>query len=401
MRRLRGLVANLLLAALSAALVLGAAEAAARVARHYQKGGKEQRTRLQYTEYDPLLGWKHQPGARARYERREYTTEVVINPHGLRDRDRTYEAVPGTFRVLALGDSFIEAFSVPLEDSVTQVLERSMAQGRCPVEVINGGTVGYSTDQELLFYREQGAKYRPQVVVLFVYYNDVLYNAARTNIQLPKPLLSFKGGQVEVVNFPVPRRPPDRVTPEAPEAPPATVKGSVALDWLGERLERSRPDIYNGLSRYGLWPPTSAQNMSPELRVYLRQPPADVRHGWAMTGRILKTLAAEAWGRDSRLAIAYIPSRMEVNDRDWDLTRLRYGMDEESYDRGAVLARLAAIAGAERIPFLDLTPAMRQATGLVSWPYYDFDSHWNRLGHAVAAREVEAFLRRQGWACAA
>jgi hypothetical protein len=77
MRRLRGLVANLLLAAVSAALVLVAVEGAARVARHFQKGGKEQRTRLQYTEYDPLLGWKHQPGARARYERREYTTEVV------------------------------------------------------------------------------------------------------------------------------------------------------------------------------------------------------------------------------------------------------------------------------------------------------------------------------------
>jgi len=397
MGRLRGLVANLLLAALSAAVVLGAAEAAARVARHYQKGGKEQRTRLQYTEYDPLLGWKHQPGARARYERREYTTDVAINRHGLRDRDRAYQAPPGTFRVLALGDSFIEAFSVPLEESVTQVMERSMARGRCPVEVINGGTVGYSTDQELLFYRDHGSKYAPQVVVLFFYYNDVLYNASRTNIQLPKPLLSFRGEKVEVVNFPVPRRPPD---PVAPEAPPAAVKGSVALDWIGERLERSHPRLYNGLSRRGLWPPTSMQPMSPELRVYMRKPPADARHGWAMTGRILKTLASEAWDRGSRLAIAYIPSRMEVSDRDWDLTRRRYRLDEAAFDRGAVVARLAEIAGAERIPLLDLTPAMRQATGLVAWPYYDFDSHWNRLGHAVAAREVEAFLRRQGWACA-
>jgi hypothetical protein len=397
MGRLRGFAANLLLAALSVAVVLGAAEAAARVARHYQRGGKEQRTRLQYTEYDPLLGWRHQPGARARYERREYTTEVVITAHGLRDRDRAYQARPGTFRVLALGDSFIEAFSVPLADSVTQVMERSMSRGGCPVEVINGGTVGYSTDQELLFYREHGSKYAPQVVVLFFYYNDVLYNASRTNIQLPKPLLSFRNEKVEVVNYPVPRRPPDA---PVPDAAPAVARGSVALDWIGERIERSRPRLYNGLARWGLWPPTSMQAMSPELRVYLRKPPADARHGWAMTRRILKTLAAEAWGRGSRLAVAYIPSRMEVSDRDWDLTRRRYRLDEATFDRGAVVARLAEIAEAERLPLLDLTPAMRQATGLVTWPYYDFDSHWNRLGHAVAAREVEAFLRRQGWACA-
>jgi hypothetical protein len=397
MSRTRRALANGLLALASTAVALGGVEVAARVARHYQAGGKEQRTRLQYTEYDPLLGWKHQPGARARYERREYATDVVINSRGLRDRERPYEAPPGAFRVLALGDSFIEGFTVPFEDSVTQVLERAMAREGCPVEVINGGTVGYSTDQQFLFYREEGHKYRPRVVVLFFYYNDVLYNAAPTNIQLPKPLLSFKGGAVQVVNFPVPRRPPDRPVEDAP-AP--EVRGSVALDWAGERLERSHPRAYNALARLGLWPPTRPQAMSPELRVYLRKPPADVRHGWSMTHRILKTLAAEAWGRDTRLAIAYIPSRMEVSDRDWELTRLRYGVDEASYDRGAVAARLRAIAAAERIPLLDLTPPLRAATGVLSWPYYDFDSHWNSLGHQVAGREVDAFLRAQGWSCA-
>ena len=55
-------LANVLLALVSAALALARLEGAARLARHYQRGGKEQRTRLQYTEYDPLLGWKHQAG---------------------------------------------------------------------------------------------------------------------------------------------------------------------------------------------------------------------------------------------------------------------------------------------------------------------------------------------------
>lgn len=397
MARLRGVAANLLLAAASTAVALGGVEGAARVARHLQKGGKEQRTRLQYTEYDPVLGWRHTPGARARYERREFTTELVVNSRGLVDRERAYERPAGVFRVLALGDSFVEGFTVPFEHSVTQVLEQAIAARGCAAEVVNAGTVGYSTDQEFLFYREEGHKYAPQVVVLFFYYNDVLYNAAPTNIQLPKPLLSFKGGEVTVVNYPVPRRPPD---PPAAEATPAAIRGSAALDWIGERLERSHPRAYNSLARVGLWAPTSTQAMSPELRVYMRKPPADVRHGWAMTGRILKTMAAEVWARDSRLAVVYIPSRMEVSDRDWELTRLRYGVDEAGFDRAAVLARLREISAAERIPLLDLTPAMRDATGTLSWPYYDFDSHWNRLGHKIAAHEVDAFLRRQGWDCA-
>jgi GDSL-like lipase/acylhydrolase family protein len=396
-RPLRAPLVNLLVAAASTAVALAGVEGAARLARHYQKGGKEQRTRLQYTEYDPLLGWKHQPGARARYERREYTRDLVVNSRGLVDTERAYERPPGVFRVLALGDSFIEGFTVAFDESVTQVLERAIAARGCQAEVINGGTVGYSTDQELLFYREEGRRYAPQVVILFFYYNDVLYNATPTNIQLPKPLLSFKGGEVQVVNFPVPRRPPDKPLEDAPEP---VVRGSVALDWIGERLERSHPAAYNALARVGLWAPTRAQTMSPELRVYMRKPPADVRHGWAMTGRILKTLAAEVWAQDARLGLVYIPSRMEVSDRDWELTRLRYGVDETDYDRGAVRARLQEIATAERIPLLDLTPPMRAATGTLSWPYYDYDSHWNAQGHAVAGREVDGFLRRQGWDCA-
>jgi hypothetical protein len=40
------------------------------------------------------------------------------------------------------------------------------------------------------------------------------------------------------------------------------------------------------------------------MRVDMRERAADVRQGWAMTGRILKTLAREAWGRDSRVAVA-------------------------------------------------------------------------------------------------
>jgi lysophospholipase L1-like esterase len=390
---IRRLAPNLLLAVASTVLMLGAAEAAARIARHYQKGGKEQRTRLEYTEHDPLLGWRHRPGARARYERREYTTEVAINSLGLRDRERAYAAAPGSFRVLALGDSFIEGFSVTLADTVTEVLERSMLAQGCPVEVLNGGTVGYGTDQEFLWYREEGQKYSPHVVVLFVYYNDVLYNAAPTNLQLPKPLLSFKGSRVEVVNFPVPRRPPDR--PAEPTA--VSSRHSAALDWIGERLERSHPRTYNALASLGLWPPTRTLPPSPELRVYMRQAPADVRRGWAMTARIVETLAHEAWGHGSRLALVYIPSRMEVSDRDWDLTRRRYGLDDQRWDRGAVLARLREVAAASRLPLLDLTPGMRNATGVFAWPYFDFDSHWNALGHQVAARELERFLRGQGW----
>src|SRR5262245_46378812 len=114
-----------------------------------------------YSEYDPLLGWRKRAGARLTFHRSEYSVDFALNSHGLRDPERGYQAPPGTTRVLALGDSFVEGFGVPLGQTVTQVLESTLRGSGCPVEVVNGATTGYSTDQEYLFYQTEGARYSP------------------------------------------------------------------------------------------------------------------------------------------------------------------------------------------------------------------------------------------------
>jgi hypothetical protein len=43
-------------------------------------------------EYDPLLGWRKGPGALAHYREREFTTEVRVDSHSLRDTERSYTA---------------------------------------------------------------------------------------------------------------------------------------------------------------------------------------------------------------------------------------------------------------------------------------------------------------------
>jgi hypothetical protein len=369
-------------------------EIAARIARGGRKGGKEQRERMLYAEHDPLLGWRKHPGARVVYDRRDYRVEVSINGHGLRDEERDYQAAPGVFRILALGDSFVEAFMVPLESTVTQRLERRLSGERCSVEVVNGGTAGYSTDQEYLFFKEEGVRYDPKVVLLFFYYNDVLYNASNHNIHIPKPVLKFDGNTPHVANFPVPPQPP--VKPAEPEDDSASVRRSAALEWLATRLERSAPHLYNAIARTGLWRPIRRQRLSPEFLVYMRNVPPEIKRAWEMTGRILGALDRETAAHGARLVVVYIPSRIEVNAGDWELTKVRYGLKDEKWDRGRVAGRLAEIARAGKIPFLDLTPALqRAAKSFGGQPYYETDSHWNARGQDAAAQEIAGFLRGQ------
>jgi hypothetical protein len=405
--RRRQLLLNLALAAASALVGLVVLEGVARVALSGQGGGKERDEASLYMEHDPRRGWRHRAGARATYERREYTTEVAINARGLRGPERDYAAPAGTFRVLALGDSFVEGYTVPEEQTVTHVLEASLARPGCPAEVLNAGHAAYSTDQEYLYYLDEGARYGPQVVLLFFYYNDIVNNTTANYFGSHKPLLAREGAAMRITNEPVPRSTPAEPRTAAAPRPLRTLHGSVALEWARDRLARGGPRAYNALAAIGLWEPLGGDTVErgEQLRVYKdRRSQADIEQAWTLTADILQALAREVHARGGRFAVVYVPSRMEVSDRDWELTRLSYGLDEPVWDRALVARRVGEIAHAAGFPLLDLTPALREASGpLGAEPYLLYDGHWNARGHRAAAGAAAAFLRNQGWlpACAA
>jgi hypothetical protein len=389
---------NAAVAAAALAVTILALEGVARLAEGKPAEGGT--TFAEYSEYDPLLGWRKRPGARLVFRRREYAVDFALNSHGLRDRERSYEAPPDTVRILALGDSFVEGFGVPLEQTVTQVLEASLRRSGYPVEVVNGATTGYSTDQQYLFYRTEGVRYSPRVVVLFLYYNDILYNEMQQYMGgLAKPVFVFRDGGLRLYRSPVPRPSPTPAPPAKPAHAAADAESPSALiRWIQERLWFGAPRAYNALGRMGLWPPNRPRGARLEVRVYERRRIPEIEGAWEKTAGLLGELAREAASHQARVLVVYVPSRMEVNDRAWQLTRERDGMDEKGWDRGLVARRVGEIGQALGLPVLDLTPALRRADhGFLGGPYYTYDGHWNALGHRVAADEVGRFLQEQAW----
>jgi lysophospholipase L1-like esterase len=384
---------NLALAAAVVVVLLSVAELAARWARGRRGGGREDDALARYSEFDPRLGWRKKAGAHATYRRREYTVPVEINGQGLRDPERSYAAEPGTFRILALGDSFVEGYTVPLEQTVTQRMERALSRPGCAVEVLNGGTAGYSTDQEYLFYQQEGARYAPAVVLLFFYYNDVVLNTTDSYYGRLKPRLEMSGDFLLSLNLPLPEP-----TPRPAEAPTRRApRGSALLEWVRERLQRGAPRAYNSLARLGLWSPLVPEEPGEEMRVYKTGATPRIDGAWQLTCGIVGALRYEVETRGGRLLVVHVPNKMEVSDRDRELTRLAYGMDGPGWDASRVLERLRQCGRQEGVAVLDLVPAMRQASGESGDPYFTFDPHWNALGHQVAADAVAADLRARGW----
>ena len=114
-------------------------------------------------ENHPSLQYKLTPNFRGIVKTLEYKTSIRINALGLRE-DREYgRKPPGTYRILAIGDSFTMGVNVELEDTYVKVLERLLESGSDgqTYEVINAGVPGYNTRQELTYLREEGFKLEP------------------------------------------------------------------------------------------------------------------------------------------------------------------------------------------------------------------------------------------------
>jgi lysophospholipase L1-like esterase len=95
--------------------------------------------------------------------------QVISNPDGLRER-RAYSKPkpPGVQRILGIGDSGMFGWDVPQEENYLARLERAYAgrPGLRLVEVLNAGTPGYNTQQEVEWLATRGLAFEPDIVVV-------------------------------------------------------------------------------------------------------------------------------------------------------------------------------------------------------------------------------------------
>ena len=390
--RERTLRATLLL--VTVAIFLIALEIAARVIREQQGGGKEEQEQTRYNEYDPLLGWRKKANTVVRYGRREYRTEVSINSKGLRDAEREIDPPEGVFRVLALGDSFIEGYTVEWPETLGQRLEAGLKAIGCASDVINAGTAGYSTDQETLFYMSEGARYRAPLVLLFFHYNDILFTDRQDYFGSPKPEFEAASGALKLHRYPVRERP--KTTAPAP-ATPEEPAGSAALELLRDRLWYGAPKAHDALARLGLWNPIPRTTARMELLAYDRRSVEPIEDAWSKVEAVLALLKEQVHARGARLGIVYVPSKMEVQDASWRTTKQLYRLNEDSWDRGKVQAHLSALASSLDAPVLDLTPPLRSGETWLASTYFMVDGHWNARGHQVAAQALLDWMKAGGF----
>jgi hypothetical protein len=104
---------------------------------------------------------------------------VRINNLGLRaEQDYSLHKGASTFRVLVLGDSVTFGHGSVYEHSYPYLLEQRLERWRPDVDwqVWNAGVPGYNSAQELAYLRKIGPVFRPDLVVVGFYPNDIIAN---------------------------------------------------------------------------------------------------------------------------------------------------------------------------------------------------------------------------------
>ncbi len=238
--------------------------------------------------FDPDTGWSKRPDARVHRSTREFDITIATNALGLRDDPMSSPAKPaGTKRVIVLGDSFALGYTVDREDLFPDLLERWWrAEGR-PLDVVNTGTEGWSTDQEVVWLEKNGAAFQPDVVLLFAYENDLYWNGELNYRRFPKPRFSVTGPRELVV-----------------------------LSDPGERAWFENFAVGKLLTSFGQKPPTWRPEGGPALEMehaaYWRQPPPFMEQALRRTRAALETAQKTCATLGAKLVVVPIPGKVSI-----------------------------------------------------------------------------------------
>lgn len=350
-----------------------------------------------FWEPDPVLGARLTAGKSGWWtqEEREFLIHIQINSHGLRDVEHEYVKPAGVYRILILGDSFIEALQVPLEETLGRRLETELRDAGRRVEVISAGVSGYGTAGAVLFFEREGVRYNPDLVVLAFYPGNDVGNNSETIEATLRPVYGSDGELQRIEGAGKPET----------GARDGWLNRSAAVRYLRKVVLTRQPALAEIMKNLGLIR-TEAIRQAPQREgipvaygVYAEPLAPEWDDAWKRTERLLGRLRKAVGDTGGRLLIAVLTTREQIYPDTWERTLLQYpGMRSRQWNLDAPQARLSRWCAAAGADCVQLDSSFRQARDAGAEPlHFQHDGHWTAAGHGLAAKELTTFIERQRW----
>ncbi len=343
----------------------------------------------------PVLGWVLEPNMSYDYHMEEGKIQVAYNSKGFRDVEHTEQKPDRVFRILVLGDSFIEAYSVQHNEAFHKRLEEFSGERGIDVEVINMGVGGYGTLQEYLLLRDVGQGFDPDLVLLGFYIaNDVRNNSMEIESLIysgmmkvdSRPFLDPVHEAVYDDDWKVTRVDFEGALSryEAEKYRRSTILGKVALAQLIAKFVRRDNQVSYKKS-----------NMLGQYGVSSCAEPPEYKRAWSITERILARLKRDVDVIGSSLVVYSVPALQDTSSAYMKKVKLKIkDPDQFCFEEAPGYKRLRHILNELGIEYLDLLPEFRKATKEGRILFRQSDRHWNPEGHSLAARKIIYMLEK-------
>lgn len=294
-----------------------------------------------------------------------YINIVRWNGHGYFDRDYSYAKPPGVFRIVFIGDSYVEARQVPIHRTFHKQLESSLnrtgtgASDTAEVfQVIALGNSGTGQKSHLRVLQEQALRYTPDLVVVGVCGNDFCDDSPRLS----------------------------RERNIATGAVTRTLRGLVRHDLYAAAFAVRRWEQYQ----------RSRLRVSPEVLQWSAKPIARVEEAWSDSLRALEK--SREICRDHRIgfAVMYVGAEVEVRHKLHPretlaaLDRIPGIGPDFRWDVEKTVKRIREFCSFQDIPFVSLVEPL--ADGQKRTGMRVFSDHYTMFGHLVVADALKKAL---------
>ena len=338
---------------------------------------------------DRYIGTRLKPGFTGIWTK-EGRASVQINSAGFRDREHSRNKPIGRYRIAVLGDSYIEALQVPLEETFCAVLETGLAEcamlRRRNVEVLSFGVSGFGTGQQLLMLRHYVWDYDPDMVILVMCpHNDITDNSRQLSSNVVRPFFTLKGERLVPDNS-------FRQHPSYIHAKRESTQRKVA--WINRsRVLQLYCRIRNniGHKRSGDTKISTDRNDLDNICYFEPEKPS-WRSAWKLTERLVVQIHNEVRQQNVSFCLVIGTNAIQVDPRRSVRTEFRKELGVANlfyFER-----RMQELARRNRIPVICLGESLLRHARQHNRFLHGFSNtvlgqgHWNSEGHRVAAKLV-------------
>jgi len=354
---------------------------------------------------DKILHHAFVPGSTCRFLSKEWDVVYNINSIGFRD-DEINPKQENEFRILVLGDSFVEGYGVEAKDRFTEILEIELSREIArKVNVINTGIASYSPilEYELLQLKQESLN--PDMVIVALdmtdfkdeigYYNffgetqkeiqtqdnqTEEYFAVRTDLNRKQTdIQSFKDEtnwqknedlkfSLRLKMFLRQFRTYVLVTntikdlmniPYLTEGSPPFIEGDVDTDLFAIVRNNLDNEVYNSL--------------------------------WRLPKKSLQNIAKFSKEKNFKLVFFTYPHGMQLDGNQWGKGRLTRGFVRGQTYSVKALDDFVKIGQELNVPTINLYDSLKKEAN--EKLYFDYDGHWNKRGHRLVAHALSPILK--------